>query len=98
MGCDKEEYWNSIQLEAGIGLIKNNDNTKKIVLEWLNWCKIKEIITEDENSCGLPNMDGFKEHRYDQSVLTNLKIRYNLDSSNFIRNFIKCNANMPKEN
>ncbi len=96
MGCDSEKYWNAIQLEAGIVVVKNTEFTNKMLLEWLNWCKIAAVVTEDDNVCGLPNLDGFREHRYDQSVLTNLRYKYDLYSSGEMRPFIHCNINMPE--
>lgn len=95
MGCDTPQYHDHIQLEAGIIVVKNTAYTRKIMLEWLHYCKVPEILTEDDNKCGLPDLDGFKEHRYDQSVLTNIKIRHNLYSSGEMRLFIHCNVNMP---
>lgn len=96
MGCDKPEYHNSIQLEAGIVLVKNTDFTRKIILEWLHWCKNPSVITFDENVCGLPNLEGFKEGRYDQAILSLLKYKLNLYSSGELRPFIHCNINMPE--
>lgn len=95
MGCDKPEYHNAIQLEAGIVLLKKCRKTLDFVNEWLGWCKNASVITEQENVCQLPNLDGFREHRYDQSVLTNLKIKDSVPSGNALRKFIHCNVNMP---
>ncbi len=95
MGCDKEEYWNAIQLEAGIIVVKNTEYTRKIMLEYLGWCEVPAVVTEDELICERPNLEGFREHRYDQSVLTNLWIKHRLYSSGFMRKFVHCNVNMP---
>jgi hypothetical protein len=50
------------------------------------------IITDIENITG-PNLHGFKDHRHDQSVLTNLAIKHNLNINRLLRNFITCNVN-----
>ncbi len=93
MGCDSPEYWNAIQVEAGIMLIKNTEYTKKILLEWLSYCKNPAIITDDENICGLPNHLQFIDIRYDQSVLSLVAQKNNIPPSDFLRKFITCNVN-----
>lgn len=95
MLCDTEQYHNAIQLEAGICVFKNTEYSRKILNEWLKWCTVSAVITEDENICNLPNLDGFREHRYDQSVLTNIAIKNEIQPSDFMRKFITCNVNMP---
>lgn len=97
MNCDESKYWNSIQCEAGVNCFKNNDESEDFLLEWLNFCKDERIITDDENKCGLPNFPEYVDHRYDQSVLSNLIIKYNKKYFPLIiRNFIKCNVNDSK--
>lgn len=49
-------------------------------------------MTDDDNVCGKPNLAGFREHRHDQSILTNLAIRDGLNVDNgTLRNFVECN-------
>jgi hypothetical protein len=96
MMCDEEKYHNAIQIEAGVMLIKNTSKSREIVEEWLRYCKVSSIITEDENIFNLPNFSTFKEHRYDQSVMTNIGVRRGITPSGFIRKFITCNVNMPE--
>lgn len=91
MGCDAPIYHESIQLEAGIGIYKKNENTIRFVKEWLYFCQDIRIVRDGENACGLPNYDGFREHRHDQSCLTNLSIKYGIPPSDFLRRFITCN-------
>lgn len=92
MDCDESDYWNSNQLEAGVCIWKVSEESKKTVSEWLNYCCDPRIITNDDNVCGQPNIDGYNEHRNDQSVLTNIAIRDGLPVDNgTLRNFIECN-------
>ncbi len=93
MGCDKPEYHNAIQMEAGIILVKRDRETIDFLNEWLGWCKNAAVITDQDNVCGQPNLDGFKDHRHDQSILTNLKVKNNIPSGNAMRKFIHCNVN-----
>ena len=97
MNCDESKYWNSIQCEAGINCFKNNNESEDFLSEWLNFCKDERIITDDENKCGLSNFPEYVDHRYDQSILSNLIIKYNKKYfPQTIRNFIKCNVNDSK--
>ena len=96
MDCDNQKYYNHVQLEAGvIGLKKNNFNVE-LVQEWLEYAKNKNILTEHPNISNLPNVNNFVEHRYDQSILTNLFIKKNLVSHRFGTEVIKYNYNQPK--
>lgn len=46
--------------------------------EWLEACKDPRILTDIPNTQGLPNLDVFKDHRHDQSVLSLLAYKYNV--------------------
>ena len=95
MGCDSSTYWDAIQIEAGIIVVKNNDYTKKILLEYLSYCKMPACITEDANICGRDNFPEFKEGRYDQQILSLIAVSNNILPVDFMRKFIVCNVNMP---
>lgn len=92
MDCDNELYWDSLQLETGIVFWKVCDRSKKIVEEWLRYCQDRRIISDDDNISGKENFSTFKEHRRDQSVLTNLAIKYGLSVvGSELRDYIECN-------
>lgn len=82
MNCDEPKYHNSTQLEAGLIGVKNTSFTVQIVKEWLQNCQNENIITDLPNICGKPNFDGFKDHRHDQSILTNLFLKYDINPIN----------------
>lgn len=96
MDCDKPEYFNHVQLEAGIVGLRPTDFNKKLVKEWFDFAKNKNILTEIPNTCGLPNINNFIEHRYDQSILTNLFIKYKLTCHFLGDDKIKYNYFQPK--
>ncbi len=97
MNCDSPEYHDAVQLEAGdICLIKNDFNFN-IINEWFNNCKNINSLTETPNICGLPNLPTFHEHRYDQSILTNIIIKNKICSYNFNSDKIKYNYNQPQQ-
>ena len=78
MNCDEERYWNTQHLEAGISVWKRNDFTLSLLDEWIHYCADKRILSDDANVSGLSNLPEFKDHRHDQSILTNLKEKYGL--------------------
>jgi hypothetical protein len=92
MDCDYEEYWNTIQVEAGIIIIKKTDFSIFFINEWLKYCENESIITDNSNTSGLDNFSNFIDHRHDQSILTNLSKKYNISRDEFIRNFVTCNV------
>jgi hypothetical protein len=79
MGCDSEEYHDKVQLEAGIIGLKKTNFSMNFIQEWYEYCSNEQILCELPQISGLPNIEPFFEHRYDQSILTNLQIKYNID-------------------
>jgi hypothetical protein len=92
MGCDNSQYHEHTQLEAGMLCFKNTEKIRKIIKEWLDYCTNKNIISDLPNLHG-DNLEGFIVHQSDQSVLSNLSLRYNLNTNNLLRNFVTCNVN-----
>ena len=90
MDCDEEDYWNSAQLEAGFMVWKVSEKSKEIVSEWLRYCKDPRIINNDP-SVLKEELPEFKEHRNDQSIITNLAVREGLSVGGpEYRNFVEC--------
>ena len=100
MDCQTSEYTETIQLEAGIQFWKKTPKSIEILEEQIKFCKNYRILTDSPNECGLSNYPNFQDHRHDQSVLTNLFVKYQLpvDSLNHktpykqMRNYVKCNV------
>ena len=88
MNCDSENYWESIQIEAGFSVWKKTDFSIKILNEWLEYCCNWDIISDDNLN---QNFNNFIDHRHDQSVLNNLSVKYNIHRDLYLRNFIECN-------
>ena len=78
MACVDRKYWiNRRQIQATWSILKKTDKTMKVVGEWMRWCQNENVVRCDlENICGKANFEGFKEHRWDQSVITNLSIKH----------------------
>lgn len=92
MDCDDEKYHNQYQLEAGIIGVRNTRFNIKLMEEWLRYCSDINIITDVPNSSGLPNYKGFIDHRHDQSILTNLAIKYDLPTCQLSNQHISYNS------
>lgn len=78
MDCDRQEYTEQYQCYAGILILRKSIESQKIMDEWLTCAQDYRIITDAPNTCGLENYDGFKEHRYDQSILSLLMKKHNV--------------------
>lgn len=92
MNCDEPKYTDHVQLEAGIISLRKTDEIQKVINEWLEFCLVEDIIMDSPNLHG-ENYEGFIKHQSDQSILTNLAIRYNLNINDVTRNFVTCNVN-----
>jgi len=75
MGCDEEYYWSSNQVEAGASAWYRNNESINFCIQWLDYCKMHDILGDEPNTCGKENLPGFKDHRHDQSILTNLVLK-----------------------
>jgi len=96
MGCDNEHYWNQTQLEAGLIGLKNNKFNNDLIEEWISFCGNEQIISNSPNESGLNNLDGFIDHRQDQSILTNLQIKYNIPHQRLDDSMVFWNHNQPE--
>lgn len=77
MNCCDEKYYDSPMVEASISAWKVNARSKNFVDEWQFYCLNAEVV--GDLSVDYSRLDdGFLNHRYDQSVLTNLVIKREL--------------------
>ena len=85
LGVDMPFYTNSFHYGAGIQIYRKSLYTEKFLEELLYYSQDKRIITDDHNTQGQKNYEGFKENRHDQTVLSLLTKKYdlfNLDRTN----------------
>jgi hypothetical protein len=83
MNCDNEKYWTghiSGQLNASHIFFKKDAIAVQFVEEWLHYCEDYRIITESDNTQGLPNYPAFVCHRHDQSVYSLLIKKYGFNA------------------
>jgi hypothetical protein len=94
MDCDSEKYHNTSQMEAGFLIFKKTETMIELLKEYLHFCSIKEIVDNEPNTHG-EDFLGWQFHRNDQSILTNLIVKYELNFSNHLDNYIKNNIFIP---
>lgn len=83
---NNSKYINTLQRQGGAILFLVCEETRKFVNEWHTLCCDYHNI--DDTPSILPNLEGFKEHRHDQSVFSLLTKKYNLFSSRNLGNSI----------
>jgi len=78
MGCDTKKYHNSGQVQAGYSCWSNTKESRDFLKQWLHWCQIQAVVSDNVNIYGKPNFPEFRDHRHDQSIVTNLVIKNNI--------------------
>ncbi len=63
------------QVQASVMLFRVNNITRAFCSAWLAWCCIPGFV---DDMCRGPQHGEFREHRNDQSVITNLAIQQNI--------------------
>ena len=79
MNCDNSSFHNGNQLVAGYIFCKKTNFVINLMEEWLFYLQDARILTDIPNVCGLNNLEGFIEHRHDQSVLSILAHKYKIE-------------------
>lgn len=74
-GTDTPRYHDARQLDAAFLLFSNTPRVRAFVRLWLDHCSDPRQLTDQPNTCGLPDLPGFTGHRHDQSLLTLLYLR-----------------------
>lgn len=72
---DDERICNSMQFLGGLFLIKKTTRTMELVDRWIELNDLKKELVTDKRST-IPNKEGFKEHRHDQSIFSVLVKTY----------------------
>lgn len=62
------------QVQASTFFIRATPETRKFIQEWYAWSLLPGMI--DNEPSKLPNVSTFQEHRWDQSILCCLQIKY----------------------
>lgn len=79
MGCDEAKYHNAVALQATWFMLEKTEFAVEFVREWLAFTLDERNASYDNlRICGLPDLPGFVENRGDQSVFSNLAVKYGL--------------------
>lgn len=78
MDCDNEKYWNSNQIMGGYQVYIKSPRVIQFLQEDLMYVQIPHLI--DDSLSIEPNFGGFVRHSHDQSVLSNLAVKYGVKS------------------
>ncbi|WP_457105428.1 hypothetical protein [Methylobacterium sp. P5_C11] len=79
MDCDSARYWDADQIQASWIAFMVSPATRRLVAEWLRYAGDPRVVTDIPNQMGLPDLDGFIDHRFDQSILSNLIYKLDLE-------------------
>lgn len=81
MGCNTEEYTSLNQLSATWGIWQKNPLSLQILNDWKQTCfDPSGIVTTNDTVGKLSDFDDFKEHRWDQAIITNLLFKYKFNN------------------
>jgi len=79
MNCDTKKYLQGLQVDAAFALFRKSDIAIQFLEEWQKYCLDERVVGDLPNTCGKKNYWGFQQHRWDQSVLSLLAIKYGIE-------------------
>lgn len=79
MGCNAQEYKDGDQIDGSYILLKKTPTSIQFIDDYLKYSCNKNIITDLPNITG-NNESDFIDHRHDQSILSLLAIKYNINT------------------
>lgn len=94
MDCDHSKYHEASQIEAGFLILKKTKEIINFVEECFYYCSIKDIIDNEPNKYG-ENFFDWRFHKNDQSILTNLIVKYNMKFDSIFDQKIRNNVFIP---
>lgn len=79
--CDAPWYHDGLQVDASFQVYIKSETTKHFLARYLHHCCNVSVLTDAPNVCGLPNLDGFQDHRHDQAVLALMTMKDDIPCS-----------------
>jgi hypothetical protein len=70
MGCDSDRFAKTPQRFASFIALRKSTFSMGFAARYLAYCEDARILTDRPNEMGLPNYQGYIDHRHDQSVLS----------------------------
>lgn len=78
MNADAQGFDQTRQFLASFMVIRKSVFSLQFLEQYLHHCSNPKILTDKENTCGLPNYPDFVAHRHDQSVFSLLCKKHGL--------------------
>jgi hypothetical protein len=72
--CDDEKCHQAMQVDGFLSIWRKGPHALRVVNMWLEECKDLRILGDGPSKLA-PNLKGFKAHRHDQAILTNILTR-----------------------
>jgi len=85
MDADQLKYRETNQIQVGWSAWTKTAPCFKLLDDWQHYAEDRRICSDDDNTLGFPNYEGFEENRHDQSIYTNLVFKYDLPFLDFTR-------------
>ena len=79
MGMDDERVYDSHERMGGFVVLRKNCQSLQFIMEWLAYAMDPRFLTDIPNQMAKPNLPGFKENRHDQTVISLLSKKWQLD-------------------
>ncbi|EKX34428.1 hypothetical protein GUITHDRAFT_155751, partial [Guillardia theta CCMP2712] len=73
--CDTSECHEAMQVDGYLSVWRKSQHALEVVQQWLRECQDLQSLSDDENVKGEPNLPGYRAHRHDQAILTNIFTR-----------------------
>jgi len=78
MGLTERKYLNGTVLLAAFQLYQKNERSFSFIRDYMYYCSDYQIVSDAPNIMGY-NFPNFREHRHDQSILSLLAIKYEVN-------------------
>ncbi len=79
LDCDQPRYHHAPMVDASLLVLARTRESLAFIREWQLCCGHRQLLTDEANVCGRPNLPEFLEHRHDQSILSLLAAREGLE-------------------
>lgn len=80
LGCDAPQHWDARKVIATIIVMRRTDFVMQLLREWKHFCQDRRAVSTDNSLCGLPELSGFLQHRWDQAILSVLASKYSIET------------------
>lgn len=78
MKADDQKYWNAQMSNGAVSVWCKNQFNIDLLDEWLKYARNPQIITDSPSMFGVNDLN-FTDHRHDQSILSILRVKYDLE-------------------